>query len=539
LPIINDTLKISIGHRLFASVLLAILAAAAGAVYLLRQNVLAGFGDYAVGIELDRLEELSGALARQYRGHGGWTFLPADDTRQRWIARELERLQREREDAALAAPPAPPAPRPQAPHASAHGVPAAPVAAATPAPAAPAPPAAPAAPPVPPQPPAPPLPPLPAPRVAPPIGQEPGVDASLPQRITLLDADGRYLAGRQPDALPLARRPIEVNGRTVGYLGVARSHRPSDAMALAFLEQLRASLWWILAFAVAFSALAATLLARHFRRPIRELAGGAGMLAEGRFDVRLPADRSDELGELARHFNTLAQQLERAESARRQWVADTSHELRTPLAVLRAQLEAIQDGVRKAGPDTVDAMLRQVLALNKLIDELYTLARADIQALDIKPERLDLWQLAGMQARSFEARLQAAGLALDIGPAPPQSIVLADPDRMRQVLDNLLENSLRYTAAGGRVALGAETDGALLRLHLDDSAPGVPDEALARLAQRFYRVDASRSRAHGGAGLGLALCRRLLEAQGGQLTFAHAPLGGLRATIAVPLAGKP
>jgi two-component system sensor histidine kinase BaeS len=544
LPIINDTLKISIGHRLFASVLLAILAVAAGAVYLLRQNVLAGFGDYAVGIELDRLEELSGALARQYRGHGGWTFLPAGEGRQRWIARELERLQRERDDAALAAPPAPPVPRTPAAHAPGRGVPAVPantVAPATPAPvAAAAPvPVAPAEPPAPPQPPAPPLPPLPAPRVAPSTGQEPGVDASLPQRITLLDADGRYLAGRQPDAIPLARRPVEVNGRTVGYLGVARSHRPSDAMALAFLEQLRASLWWILAFAVAFSALAATLLARHFRRPIRELAGGAGMLAEGRFDVRLPAGRSDELGELARHFNTLAQQLERAESARRQWVADTSHELRTPLAVLRAQLEAIQDGVRKAGPDTVDAMLRQVLALNKLIDELYTLARADIQALDIRPERLDLWQLAGVQARTFEARLQAAGLALEVGPAPPRSVVLADPDRMRQVLANLLENSLRYSAAGGRVALCAETDGALLRLHLDDSAPGVPDEALARLAQRFYRVDASRSRAHGGAGLGLALCRRLLEAQGAKLTFAHSPLGGLRATIAMPLTDKP
>jgi two-component system sensor histidine kinase BaeS len=360
----------------------------------------------------------------------------------------------------------------------------------------------------------------------------------LPQRITLLDADGRYLAGRPPGAIPLARRPVEVNGRTVGYLGVARSHRPSDAMALAFLAQLRASLWWIVAFAVAFSALAATLLARHFRRPIRELAGGAGMLAEGRFDVRLPASRSDELGELARHFNTLAQRLDSAESARRQWVADTSHELRTPLAVLRAQLEAIQDGVRSAGPDTVDAMLRQVLALNKLIDELYALARADVGALDVKPERLDLWQLASKQARAFEARLQAAGLQLDIGPAPPHAMAMADPDRMRQVLDNLLENSLRYTAAGGRVHLGAALQGAMLHLHLDDSAPGVPDDALERLAQRFYRVDASRSRAHGGAGLGLALCRRLLEAQGASLSFTHSPLGGLRATISIPLSER-
>jgi len=524
-------LKVSIGHRLFASVLLAILAVAAGAVYLLRQNVLAGFGDYAVGIELDRLDELSGSLGRQYRGNGGgsggWAFLPAGDARAGWIARELERLQREREEAA--APPPAPAAMPDARSAAERVAPPAPPAAA---------PAAPAVPPAPPAPPAPPLPPLPAPRIAPADAREDGAEAALPRRITLLDASGHYLAGRVPGAIPLARRPIEVDGRTVGYLGVARSHRPSDAMALAFLDQLRASLWLIVAFAVAFSALAATLLARHFRQPIRQLAGGAGMLAEGRFEVRLDASRSDELGELARHFNTLAQRLESAESARRQWVADTSHELRTPLAVLRAQLEAIQDGVRSASRENLDTMLRQVLSLNKLIDELYALARADVGALDIRLEPVDLWQLASAQAQAFEARLRTAGLALELGPPRPRGRVPLDPERMRQVLDNLLENSLRYTASGGRVRLSAETDGALLRLHLDDSAPGVPDDALARLAQRFYRVDASRSRAHGGAGLGLALCRRLLEAQGATLAFTHSPLGGLRASIAIRLSGE-
>lgn len=377
--------------------------------------------------------------------------------------------------------------------------------------------------------------PLPPPRLDAPRAD--GITHDLHQRVTLLDADGRYLAGRIPGALPQARRPIAVNGRTVGYLGVARSPRPSDAMALAFLEQLRGSLWLIVAAAVALSALAAVLLARHFRQPIRQLAAGAGALAGGRYEVRLPAARSDELGELARHFNALAQQLESAEGARRQWVADTSHELRTPLAVLRAQLEAVQDGVRSATPDTLDAMLRQVLALNKLIDELYALARADVGALDCKPVPLDLWAFATTHAQGFAARLQAAGLALDTGPAPARSLVLADPDRLRQVLDNLFENSLRYTAAGGRISLHARDEATQLRLVIDDSAPGVPGEALGRLAERFYRVDASRSRAHGGAGLGLALCRRLLEAQGGSLSFAHSPLGGLRVTLSLPLAG--
>jgi two-component system sensor histidine kinase BaeS len=120
-------------------------------------------------------------------------------------------------------------------------------------------------------------------------------------------------------------------------------------------------------------------------------------------------------------------------------------------------------------------------------------------------------------------------------PAPSAAVVQADPDRMRQVLDNLFENSLRYTRAGGRVRMGARVDARVLELRIEDSAPGVPGDALARLGERFYRVDASRSRAHGGAGLGLALCRRLLEAQGALLAFEQSPLGGLAAIVRIPL----
>ncbi len=505
-------MKFSIGHRLFASVLLAILAVAACAVFLLRQNVVASFGDYAAGIELDRLDELSTTLTRRYRTGNGWGFIPATD-RQDWIATELARLQRLRDDGVPSATPVMPV-----------------------APAAPVPPA-------PPAPPAPPLPPLPGPRVAHvpivPDLPDPG-PLPLARRVTLLDANGAWLAGRRPgpDAATV-RRALEVNGRTVGYLAVVRDARPGDALAYAFLQQLTDSLWQIVALAVGLSALAAVLLARHFRSPIRQLAAGSRALSEGHFDLRLPAQRSDELGDLARHFNALAARLAGAEQARRQWVADTSHELRTPLAVLRAQLEALQDGVRSATPDTLDAMLRQVLALNKLIDELYALARADVGALECKPVALDLWTLACAEARGFEERFKQAGLALDFGPGPVAAQVMADPDRMRQVLANLFENSLRYTAAGGRIHLHAHADGRGIRLHLDDSAPGVPDGALAHLGDRFYRVDASRSRAHGGAGLGLALCRRLVEAQGGTLAFAHAPTGGLRATITLARAGDP
>jgi two-component system sensor histidine kinase BaeS len=507
-------LKISIGLRLFASVLLAILAVAASAVFLLRQNVLESFGDYAVQIELDRLEELSTDLARRYAQHGDWRFVPATGQRA-WIVRELARLQAAREARPVVAAP-PPAPR----------EPALPVS--------PAVPVAPVVPPAPPAPPAPPLPPLPPPSLN--DAPDPGDTAPLQSRITLFDAAGKAIAGRPPGTLPLARRPIVVDGRSVGYLAVARTARPTDALAYAFLDQLGASLWPIAAAGVLLSALAAVLLAAHFRRPIGRLAQGARALADGHFETRLPDNRSDELGELAGHFNVLAARLEGAEDARRQWVADTSHELRTPLAVLRAQLEALQDGVRSADPAHVAAMLRQVLALSKLIDELNALARADVGALACRREPLDLWQLALEEAQSFSERFSTAGLTLDTGTAPPRANVLADPDRMRQVLRNLFENSLRYTTAPGRVALSAQVDKGRLGLGIDDSAPGVPDGALSRLGERFYRVDASRSRAGGGAGLGLALCLRLVDAQGGSLRFAHSPLGGLRVTVSMELA---
>jgi two-component system sensor histidine kinase BaeS len=519
-------LKISIGLRLFASVLLAILAVTASAVFLLRQNVLESFSDYAVQIELDRLEELRDDLARRHARHGGWSFIPDTDKRA-WIAAELDRLQGERAARAHAPPaPVPPQraiapqamqPDPEAPHPAPQPVPAVPALAAVAAP---------------PAPPAPPLPPLPPPSMAD-AGQDEA--PSLQQRVTLLDVGGAWLAGSRPGALPLARRAIVVDDRTVGYLAVARSTRPTDALAYAFLEQLGASLWPIAAVGVILSALAATLLAAHFRRPIGRLAEGARALAEGRFETRLVEGRSDELGELAGHFNMLAARLAGLEAARRQWVADTSHELRTPLAVLRAQIEAVQDGVRTLDAAQVEAMLRQVLALNKLVDELYALARADIGALDLRAEPTDLWLLATQEAQAFGGRMQAAGLALEIGPAPRHASVLLDPDRMRQVLRNLFENSLRYTAPGGRVVLSARMEGNRLALAIDDSAPGVPDAALAHLGERFYRVDASRSRAGGGVGLGLALCLRLLEAQGASLAFAHSPLGGLRALASFEL----
>ena len=519
-------MKISIGYRLFACVLLAILLVALAAIVLMRQNVMNSFSDYAVGIELDRLDELSGSLAHQYSKEGSWDFIKQDGgSSDTWIVRELARLQRERTPGVPPVPPAPPAP------------PIAPVA--------PVPPASPL-------PPAagngtvlPPLPPPVVPGAPPPLAAPPRVDSEptplvndlqLPERVSLVDAANGYLAGLPFHSVASVRRPIVVDKRIIGYLEVAKAARPSDAMSEAFLERVADSVPLIVAASVLLSAVAAVLLASHFNTPITRLASGARALADGNYGTRLSLARSDELGDLADSFNELAIKLDTSEASRRQWVADTSHELRTPLSVLRAQLEAIQDGVRQAGPESTSAMLRQVLMLNKLIDELYTLARADVGELDIEHLRLDLWQLACEQADAFGERFAQAGVALTLGDAPAAIMVSADPDRLCQVLSNLFENCIRYCPAGARVTLTAQLNTDDAAVIVDDNGPGVPDEALARLGERFYRVEGSRSREHGGAGLGLALCRRIVAAHGGQLLFARSPQGGLQARLQLPRA---
>ena len=365
---------------------------------------------------------------------------------------------------------------------------------------------------------------------------------SLGYRIGLLDKDEHYLTGVIANPVVIAfasidtnHRPLVVDGKIVGYLVVAKPQNPSDELAVAFLIDQQQNLFVIAAISVLLSALAAVLLAAHFRKPIRQLVEGARRLENGQFDARLTIARRDELGELAGTFNHLAAKLEDTERSRRQWVADTSHELRTPLSVLRAQMEGLQDGIRTATPENIAIMLRQVLSLTKLVDELYELARADIGQLHYNKASDDVWLIVQKEMDSFSEKFRHKGLTGTVGTPPAHSLVLCDVDRIRQVITNLLENCVRYTAAGGRVEVNGVASNHELRIAIDDSAPDVPSHALVRLGERFFRVESSRDRQLGGAGLGLALCKQILEAHDGRLEFAPSPLGGLRATIVLKL----
>lgn len=348
-------------------------------------------------------------------------------------------------------------------------------------------------------------------------------------RVTLTDAAGVWLAGpRLREGADLYRHPVRVAGDTVGWL-LSPARMPqavSDAIDRRFQARQLSATWMIVGLSVLLATGVSLLLARLLLVPVRRMARATHLLASGRYETRVRVESTDELGRLARDFNRLAHNLERNRRLRHELMADVSHELRTPLAVLRGEIEALQDGLRKADDTALASLAHEVAQLSRLIDDLYDLSLADAGALDYSMQAVDLSALVEQAVQGVRERFERAGLLLEVQ-VPDSLPIQGDARRLLQLLGNLLENSLRYTDAPGqvRVRVGREADQVLLEVA--DSAPGVPPADHARLFDRLYRVEASRSRQHGGAGLGLALCRAIVQAHGGQISAGSSDLGGL------------
>jgi two-component system sensor histidine kinase BaeS len=355
-------------------------------------------------------------------------------------------------------------------------------------------------------------------------------------RVTLLDADRNVVIGQPNVGSDAVTRAIVVEGQTVGWLAVLPFQRATASAGVRFQErQLRAT-WIIGALSVLLAAAVAMWLARLLLAPLKRIAAATHRLAAGEYTTRVPVSSRDEIGALAQDFNSLAQTLERNEQLRRAFVADISHELRTPLAVLRGELEAIEDGVRPLSPESLESLQAEVETLTKLVSDLYDLSLSDVGALTYRKVEVDVAEALEVALSAFRSRLADRRIALDAHLPKQPLIVLADEDRLRQLFHNLLENALRYTDPDGVVKVDCRQVGRHVEIDFQDSAPGVPDESLPRLFERFYRVESSRNRASGGAGLGLAICKNIVEAHEGTLRAQASPLGGLWIGIKLPLA---
>lgn len=353
----------------------------------------------------------------------------------------------------------------------------------------------------------------------------------LSSRLSLYDEKHQFIVG-EPATDQIAYRPILVDQKVVGYLGLKPVLDQDDASSINFFSNQKRYLLLVYALTVLSSLVAALLMATYFKKPIQRLLNATLELTRGNYQHQVVIKRNDELGDLSNQLNHLADILHQHEESRRQWVADTSHELKTPLAVLQAQIEAMQDGIRKATPEHLDAMMRQVSSLKKLTQDLADLAQADAQQLKCYFAEVNPWDVVLQEVDNFKSTFEQNQLEVSL--SGEGALLSLDRDRFKQIIVNLLGNCVRYTEQGGKIQIHTQQNEHEWVLYVDDSPFGVSDEQLARLGERFYRVDDSRTRSTGGTGLGLALSCKLAQALGGSLAFNHSPLGGLRCVLTFP-----
>jgi signal transduction histidine kinase len=276
------------------------------------------------------------------------------------------------------------------------------------------------------------------------------------------------------------------------------------------------------------------LLAHGMTSPLREMAAAAAAMARGDYGRRVTASSRDEVGELARAFNRMATQLAEVDRVRTELVANVSHELRTPITALQAVLENLIDGVEPADPETLRTMLKQVERLGALVAQLLDLSRLESGAVPLQRRPFALQPL--LEDAAGETRLRSADVTVTVAVEPAGVVADGDPARVHQVVANLLDNAVRHSPAGGTVELRATSARAGVTIEVSDEGAGISEEDKAKVFERFYRADSARSSKDGGAGLGLAIARWIVDLHGGDIRVEDRAPHGCRMVVELPAA---
>lgn len=291
---------------------------------------------------------------------------------------------------------------------------------------------------------------------------------------------------------------------------------PKDSHQM-FLQTVHRYLLWSSAVAALVAVLLSWLLIKQVLRPLQRMTRLSGRLAAGDFSVRVPVSGSDEVTSLSEAFNEMAASLAFIEGLRKKMVADVAHELRTPLTNMRGYLEGLLDGVVPPERDTFEVLHEQSMRLSRLVDDLLQLAKADSARANLQNQEVDYAQLWRGLAELWSPRLRDKGITLKLDLHPDGSRVWADPQKLTRILENLLENALRYAPAGDELGVQVAREGQWVQTALGNAAPQLPPASLPLLFERFYRGEKSRSREFGGAGIGLAIVKELVQAHGGHV----------------------
>ena len=485
-------------HKIFASFLLMSLLIVGLLVITVQFSASRNFAEYVAEMELEDLDELIGALGAAYVKYQGWKELK-DDPRV-WFETLLAYLP----GAGLERPFLPPFPLP------------------------------------------PPPPPLHLQKRRPPadfldrLPPPPGPNSlGLGLRLSLLDSEKNLVAGAPVEPKKARFREITAEGKKVGWLRLGVAEHMSHPLDVDFLKRQSQAIYAIGVGLLVLASILSILLSKHLAAPIRQLTSGTRALASLDFDTSITVRTRDELGQLAEDFNSMARTLGRYEQMRKQWISDISHEMRTPLSILRGEIEALQDGIRKTDSKALDALHSEVLHIGRIVDDLHELALAESGTLRFEKRAVHPIRVLERTVEVFRDRLarQQINVIMELEPSR-KTTMIGDPNRLEQLFSNLFENALRYVDKPGTLTIRSRRTETELTLNFDDSGPGVPEASLPRLFDRLYRVESSRSRSNGGSGLGLAICKNIVESHGGKITALNAPSGGLRIQIVFPITAR-
>jgi signal transduction histidine kinase len=366
-----------------------------------------------------------------------------------------------------------------------------------------------------------------------------------PEMFTLTDEAGRVIVGgpehetgSQLSSQQLAPfEPIEVAGTTVGWLVVPGDAFPPTGGESLFFHRVNNTLLLGAVAAFAVALVAGALAARSLTRPLLELTAATQAVAAGDFERKVNVKSSDELGALAESFNRMSAALAEAQKLRRRMTADIAHELRTPLSIILGHVDAVEDGVLTNSAESIRVIREETERLSRLVEDLRTLTRADAGELALERRPVAVADLVARVLAAYQPQAAAKDIALTAEIEADLPPIELDPDRMLQVLNNLLANALFHTPAGGRITVGGAATPSGVRLTVQDSGPGFPPEDVGRIFDRFYRSDKARRREDGGSGLGLAIARSIVEAHGGAIGAQNTPGQGAAIVIDLPRLG--
>ncbi len=359
------------------------------------------------------------------------------------------------------------------------------------------------------------------------------VDSSTDR--VVLAGEGYQVGTAVPSSDVAAGIPIQSGNKTVGVLLINRPVYRIGAPGSAFLDRINLQIVLGGLLAIGLALLLAVFLSRTLTRPIRELTLATQMVASGGAAHQVPVRSRDELGQLANSFNLMSKDLSRSLELRRQMTADIAHELRTPISIILGHAEAVHDGVLPPSSETFEIVREEAERLEHLVEDLRTLSMADAGELKLtlQPYGMDELLHGAERAYAHQARQKNITLSTQVAADLPQLEV--DAKRMREVINNILDNALRYTPEGGQISLSAGLVDGQVEIRVKDTGPGLAPDELDKVFERFYRTETSRTREEGGSGLGFAIARSIVERHNGRI-WAESQLGqGLAVIIRLPV----